>query len=134
MKRRPTSSCLISEWEITGSWTTLIRCRGDDWHRLRQEDFTRVDLGGMSPELFELIKSMMQMDPARRVDVQTVWAHPVIGRARAGMKRLCDGAGQSMFAGSPLAGVDAGFLEEILGRGVGLGVGVEEECMMDIVH
>jgi mitosis inhibitor protein kinase SWE1 len=74
-----------------------------------------------SPELFALIKSMMRMDPARRIDVQTVCAHPVISRARAAMERTfeeCKREGTSVFAASPLAGVPSTFLESILCRSV----------------
>ncbi|KAL4080281.1 hypothetical protein V8B97DRAFT_1931361 [Scleroderma yunnanense] len=112
----------------------VVPDQGDDWHRLRQEDFSRVDLDGMSPELFELIKSMMQMDPGKRVDVQTVYAHPVIARARAAMERLHEEAvsnDNSTFVASPLASVGIGFLEEILGRGMGLGVTQSRDEAMD---
>lgn len=93
-------------------------CRGDGWHRLRQEDFSQMDLDG-SPELFALIKSMMRTDPARRLDVQAICDHAVVSRARAAMERTYDEAkrdGTSVFAASPLAGVSNTFLEEILGR------------------
>jgi mitosis inhibitor protein kinase SWE1 len=79
-----------------------------------------MDLDG-SPELFALIKSMMRMDPGRRIDVQAVCAHPVVGRARAAMERTyeeCKREGMSVFSASPLAGVPSAFLEEILGRSV----------------
>ncbi|KAG1857270.1 hypothetical protein C8R48DRAFT_607423, partial [Suillus tomentosus] len=92
--------------------------RGDGWHRLRQENFSQMDLDG-SPELFALIKSMMRTDPARRVDVHGVCAHTVVSRACAAMERTYEEAkrdGTSMFAASPLAGVSNTFLEEILGR------------------
>ena len=92
--------------------------RGHAWHQLRQEDFSQVELAD-SPELFALIKSMMRTDPALRVDVQDVSAHPVIARARAAMERaFADAAasGASPFVASPLAGVTESFLAEILGR------------------
>jgi mitosis inhibitor protein kinase SWE1 len=72
-----------------------------------------------SPELFALIKSMMRMDPTRRIDVQTVCGHPVVSRARAAMERRyeeCKREGTSVFAASPLAGVSSTFLEDILKR------------------
>lgn len=96
----------------------VVPDQGDGWHRLRQEDFSQMDLDG-SPELFALIRSMMRTDPARRVDVQAVCAHAVVSRARAAMERTYEEAkrnGTSLFAASPLAGVSDTFLEEILGR------------------
>ncbi|KAG1895570.1 uncharacterized protein F5891DRAFT_1058076 [Suillus fuscotomentosus] len=96
----------------------VVPDQGDGWHRLRQEDFSQMDLDG-SPELFALIKSMMRTDPARRVDVHGVCAHTVVSRARAAMERIYEEAkrdGTSLFAASPLAGVSNTFLEEILGR------------------
>ncbi|KAG2150895.1 hypothetical protein DEU56DRAFT_578874 [Suillus clintonianus] len=96
----------------------VVPDQGDGWHRLRQEDFSQMDLDG-SPELFGLIKSMMRTDPGRRVDVQAVCAHAVVSRARAAMERTYEEAKRdctSVFAASPLAGVSNTFLEEILCR------------------
>lgn len=77
-----------------------------------------MDLDG-SPELFELIKSMMRTHPAERVDVQTVHSHPIVCRVRLSMERMyseAKGTGSSVFAASPLASVPDTFLDEILGR------------------
>lgn len=96
---------------------TLAFCRGDGWHRLRQEDFSQVDLDA-SPELFDLIKSMMRADPAARADIERVHSHPVICRARLAMERMHSEAkatGSSLFEASPLASVPDTFLEEIIG-------------------
>ncbi|KAG1735156.1 uncharacterized protein EDB91DRAFT_1145582 [Suillus paluster] len=101
----------------------VVPDQGDGWHRLRQEDFSQMDLDG-SPELFELIKSMMRTDPARRADVQAVCAHAVVKRARGAMERMYEEAkreGTSVFAASPLASVSNTFLEEILGRSTSMG-------------
>ncbi|OAX44090.1 hypothetical protein K503DRAFT_861674 [Rhizopogon vinicolor AM-OR11-026] len=98
----------------------VVPDQGDGWHRLRQEDFSQMNLDG-SPELFALIKSMMRMDPARRIDVEAVCGHPVVSRAGAAMERTyeeCKREGRSVFAASPLAGVPSTFLEDILGRSV----------------
>lgn len=101
--------------------TSVMRvCRGEPWHRLRQEDFTQVELEG-SPELFALIKEMMRMDPAKRVTAHEIWLHPIVTRAREAMERMLDDArenGTNPFVASPLAGVSSTFLEEILARKV----------------
>jgi len=92
--------------------------RGQAWHRLRQEDFTQVDLDG-SPELLDLIKHMMRTDPTLRIDIHSIRAHPVVSRARAAAERAFAAAkrdGTSVFSASPLASVPAGYLEEILNR------------------
>ncbi|KAF8555319.1 hypothetical protein OG21DRAFT_1521869 [Imleria badia] len=96
----------------------VVPDQGDGWHRLRQEDFSQVDLDS-SPELFDLIKSMMRTDPSERVDIQTVHSHRVIRRVRSAMERIHSAAkatGSSLFAASPLASVPDDFLGEILGR------------------
>lgn len=82
--------------------------------------------------LFELIRSMMRTDPALRVDVGTVWAHPVVARTRAAMDRMRTRAlraREPAFAASPLGPVPDGFLEEILGDAARMGMGVLEEAM-----
>ncbi|KAG8213596.1 hypothetical protein J3R82DRAFT_10265 [Butyriboletus roseoflavus] len=96
----------------------VVPDQGDGWHRLRQEDFSQVDLVG-SPELFELIKSMMRTDPAERADIQMVHSHPVVRRVRLAMERMyaeAKATGTSLFAASPLASVPGTLLDEILGR------------------
>lgn len=95
----------------------VVPDQGEGWHRLRQEDFSQVDLSGLSAELIGLIKSMMRMDPGKRVDVEMVYDHPVVARARTAMARGHAEAlarGESTFVASPLAGAREGFLEEIL--------------------
>lgn len=72
-----------------------------------------------SPELFELIKSMMRTDPVARVDIQTVHSHLIVSRVRQAMERMyaeAKATGSSLFAASPLASVSETFLEDILGR------------------
>lgn len=72
-----------------------------------------------SPELLELITSMMRTNPGLRVDIYDISTHPIVWRTRVAMERMRAAAkanGSSMFAASPLAGVPEGFLAEILGR------------------
>lgn len=78
-----------------------------------------MDLEENSEELILLIKHMMRTDPGSRISARGIYGHPVVGRARAAMERMMADArrgGRSEFAGSPLAGVPEGFLEDILGR------------------
>jgi len=96
----------------------VVPDQGEPWHRLRQEDFGQVDLDE-SPELLELITSMMRTNPALRVDICDITAHPIVSRTRVTVERMYAEAkanGSSVFVASPLAGVPEGFLEEILGR------------------
>ncbi|KAF8894006.1 hypothetical protein BD779DRAFT_1435579 [Infundibulicybe gibba] len=96
----------------------VVPDQGEAWHRLRQEDFSQVDLDDR-PELLDLIRQMMRTDPRLRINIDRVWDHPVVSRARAIMERVYLTAqenGTSVFAASPLAGVPSGFLEEVLGR------------------
>lgn len=77
-----------------------------------------MDLDG-SPELFDLIKSMMMTDPAERIDIQTVHSHPTVRRVRLAMERIYSEAKatrSSLFVASPLASVPDTFLDEILGH------------------
>jgi mitosis inhibitor protein kinase SWE1 len=68
-----------------------------------------------SPELFDLIKSMMRTNPALRVDIHTIWSHPVLCRTRAVTERISTSS-RDVFGGSPLASVPDTFLREILDR------------------
>jgi mitosis inhibitor protein kinase SWE1 len=109
----------------------ILFCRGDAWHQLRQEDFSQIDLDG-SPELLALIKNMMRTNPAQRVDMRAICAHPVISRARSEMARTfaqAKASGSSLFAASPLAGVPDNFLETILGHAMGI---IPDDGAMDL--
>jgi len=60
---------------------------------------------------------MMRTEPTLRVDIQDVYEHPVVARARARMQEIYLAAkqsGSSVFAASPLASVEEGFLADIL--------------------
>ncbi|KXN85340.1 Mitosis inhibitor protein kinase wee1 [Leucoagaricus sp. SymC.cos] len=98
----------------------VVPDQGEAWHRLRREDFSQVDLEEESGELLGLIKQMMRVDPASRINARGICDHPVVARARGAMERMMGDArrdGKPEFVGSPLASVPPGFLEEILGRG-----------------
>jgi len=93
----------------------VVPGQGDAWHRLRQENFEQVDMSDNSPELFDLIKSMMRTNAALRVDIHTIWSHPVVSRTRAAMERISSSSSNA-FGGSPLASVPDTFILEILDR------------------
>ncbi|KAJ7594330.1 hypothetical protein C8J56DRAFT_926490 [Mycena floridula] len=98
----------------------VVPDQGEAWHRLREEDYSQVDLD-QSPELLELIQQLMRKEPSHRPGIHMVYQHPVVGRARASMQRTFAAAqrdGSPVFTASPLAGVNYGFLEEILGHGL----------------
>lgn len=59
--------------------------RGEEWHILRQEDFSQINIAGGSYELFSLIQKMMRADPAGRPDVRDICEHGVVARARNAM-------------------------------------------------
>ncbi|PFH50883.1 hypothetical protein AMATHDRAFT_60204 [Amanita thiersii Skay4041] len=93
----------------------VVPDQGEAWHRLRQEDFSQVDLDD-SPELLDLIKQLMRTDPVQRMSAQDVFDHGIVSRARSIMERTYDLAkknGTGVFAASPLASVPDGFLAEI---------------------
>lgn len=92
--------------------------RGPPWHRLRQEDFSEVDLKG-SAELLGLIKSMMRTKPEKRVDMHAVCDHAVVVRTRKAMNTKMAKAvaeGGSPLTASALSGEPESFLEAVLGR------------------
>lgn len=95
----------------------VVPDQGESWHRLRREDLSEVKWES-SNALLDLIKQTMRTDPAQRLTAQDVYNHPVVARTRRKMKDAYERAradGTNVFAASPLAGVTAGFLEEILG-------------------
>lgn len=78
-----------------------------------------------------------------RVDINAVWAHPIVSRTREAMEcireRALAGAADgsvagpgAMFCASPLATVPEGFLEEILGRNAGGTDDDDETDAMDL--
>ncbi|TBU22720.1 kinase-like domain-containing protein [Dichomitus squalens] len=93
----------------------IVPDQGEAWHRLRREDFSQVELDA-TPELWDLIKSMMRTAPALRIGILLVDAHPVVVRARRAMERIRSRYG-AVFGASPLGAVPEGFLDEILARG-----------------
>lgn len=69
-----------------------------------------------------LVKSMMRKDARERPTAKEIWAHRVVANARRKMERALaevraqgDERPETLFKVSPLAGVDAGFLGDILG-------------------
>ncbi|KAH9855156.1 hypothetical protein C2E23DRAFT_814673 [Lenzites betulinus] len=103
----------------------VVPDQGEAWHRLRREDFSQVELDA-SPELWELLKSMMRAAPALRIGVTLVDTHPVVVRARRAMEQMRTQWGP-VFGASPLGAVPEGFLEEILGRRKRKGAALEDE-------
>ncbi|KAI0769362.1 hypothetical protein BD413DRAFT_477978 [Trametes elegans] len=93
----------------------VVPDQGEAWHRLRREDFSQVELDA-SPELWELLKSMMRAAPALRISIVLVDTHPVVLRARRAMEHMRTEWG-AVFGASPLGAVPDGFLDDILGRG-----------------
>ncbi|KAH7874660.1 uncharacterized protein C8R40DRAFT_296217 [Lentinula edodes] len=94
----------------------VVPDQGEAWHRLRQEDFSQVDLKD-SPELLRLVQQMMRTNPSLRVGIHGVYNHPIVARARMEMERIYDTAkraGTNLFAASPLASVSEDFLPVIL--------------------
>ncbi len=100
--------------------TRLAINRGEPWHRLRQDDLSQVEFSpDTSTELHGLLVALLRSNPAGRIDSGGVCVHPVVVRTRAAMERLMEEAqraGEPPFTASPLAGVPAGFLAEVLGH------------------
>lgn len=107
-------------------YCTELISRGELWHLLREEDLSPVEgLNECSEALVQLIRSMMRKDPAARPDIDSIYAHPVVARTRARMEQALgelqvqgDLRPEVLFKASPLASVDAAFLQDILGPDV----------------
>ncbi|VDB87342.1 unnamed protein product [Peniophora sp. CBMAI 1063] len=99
----------------------VVPDQGEQWHRLRQDDLSGVDLAGSSAALVGLLGALLRADPFARPDAAAVCAHPAVRRAKAAMELAGPGAG------SPLAPVPPGFLTHVLGE---LEEEGEEEPMM----
>jgi len=96
----------------------VVPDQGEAWHRLRNEDFSQVDLEHHSQALVDLIRQMMRTDPTQRLTSAEVESYPPVGRARAQMEDLrleLSAQGKNIWGASPLASVPPGFLEEVLG-------------------
>ncbi|KAG6836851.1 hypothetical protein H0H93_002292 [Arthromyces matolae] len=88
--------------------------RGEDWQRLRRDDFSQVMLDD-SPELLGIIKQMMRQKPMERMTIEDVCEHEIVCRVREVMKRMRI-AGKGGFCATPFGGMERGFLDDILGR------------------
>ncbi|KAG6885681.1 hypothetical protein C0993_011166 [Termitomyces sp. T159_Od127] len=101
----------------------VVPDQGEDWHRLRRDDFSQVLLDE-SPELLEIIKRMMRQRPHERMSIHDVCGHAVVCRAREVMERVSSAAKRdkrSLLGASPFGRAEAGFLDEILGRAMDVG-------------
>lgn len=97
--------------------------RGEDWQRLRRDDFSQVLLDE-SPELLEIIKRMMRQRPHERMSIHDVCGHAVVCRAREVMERVSNAVKRdkrSLLGASPFGRAEEGFLDEILGRAMDVG-------------
>lgn len=102
---------------------SFLLYRGDQWHKLREHDFSLVDgFAECSGSLQQLIANMMNKDPLARPTAENVYEHDVVARARVYMDSLLgelraqgETRPEILFKASPLAGVDDSFLSDILG-------------------
>ncbi|KAG6880196.1 hypothetical protein C0992_003860 [Termitomyces sp. T32_za158] len=101
----------------------VVPDQGEDWQRLRRDDFSQVFLDE-SPELLEIIKRMMRQRPHERMSIHDVCGHAVVCRAREVMERVSNAAKRdkrSLLEASPFGRAGEGFLDEILGRAMDVG-------------
>ncbi|KAG8701323.1 hypothetical protein FRC08_004141 [Ceratobasidium sp. 394] len=101
----------------------IVPAMCEPWHKLRNDDFSDVDLDGFSPELVSLVSSMMWREAGQRPSMALVYAHGSIVGAEALMTRAIENARASateatdVFRASPFGSDGPAFLEEVLGRG-----------------
>lgn len=105
----------------------IVPAMGEPWHKLRNDDLSDVELDGFSPELVDLIASMMRREAGRRPSMEAVCGHGCVARAGARMTRAVESARAAVAAGtaeatdifraSPFGSEGPAFLQEVLGRG-----------------
>lgn len=61
--------------------------RGESWQKLRNHDFSDVDLTGLTPTLVDMITRLMNPEPSRRPLIDQVCGHEVVLRTRSMMLR-----------------------------------------------
>lgn len=103
----------------------IVPSMGEPWHKLREDDFSGVDLGSISDALVSLIRAMMGSAWEARPKMESVCAHPVVRRAREVMaRRALSGSAETGMQASPLSSEPEGFLSELLRAGeAGAGAG-----------
>ncbi|KAG9119816.1 hypothetical protein FRC07_004967 [Ceratobasidium sp. 392] len=100
----------------------IVPAMGEPWHKLRNDDFSDVDLDGFSPELISVISGMMRREAGQRPSMALVCAHECIVRTEAIMTRAIESARASateatgVFRASPFGSEGPAFLEEVLGH------------------
>ncbi|KAH9814975.1 WEE protein kinase [Melampsora americana] len=50
---------------------------GDEWRALRSNDFSRIDLSGLSSEIVVLLKRLLEMCPDKRITSDELVRHPI---------------------------------------------------------
>ena len=96
----------------------MCNSSGDPWHRLRNDDFSEVNLEGFTYTLVSFIARMMKRDPALRPTVQDIQESSMIVKTRAAMKRNLDevlAKGGKPFRASAFATELPSFMDEVLG-------------------
>lgn len=81
-------TCLYPSFlDVFLTWFFPFIYRGEPWHRLRSQDFSDIDLSGLSSTLLDLIFSLLSSNPSDRPAIEAVWAHDVVRRTRSVMRR-----------------------------------------------
>ena len=70
----------------------ILPDNGEAWQKLRNDDFTDVDLSHLSDQLVELIFAVLDSNPDARPKVQDIVEHPIL---QAVMRRMCQGVTNS---------------------------------------
>lgn len=57
--------------------------RGEPWSRLRQHDFSDVDLSGLTPTLVDMLTRLMHPKPSQRPLIDQVCGHDMVMKCRS---------------------------------------------------
>lgn len=63
---------------LEASVNVVLPDNGEEWHHLRSDNFSCVDMSHLTDELVGLIKALMRADPDQRITTAELAEHPVI--------------------------------------------------------
>jgi hypothetical protein len=101
---------------LEAATNVVLPDNGTPWRKLREDDFSDVDLGHISDELVNVIVHLLSSDPVSRTTIEELQQHPVLSKMqalrRAGMAIERTGADDAMLQDVTLSAKGAVIEEE----------------------
>ena len=79
-KLTPTLSHSLGLIVLEAAANVMLPDNGLPWRKLRENDFSDVELGHLSDELVHLLFQLLSSDPASRTSVVDLLAHPIVAK------------------------------------------------------